>query len=102
MLRKTRPCYRPARTRSSSAGAIVRRERTYWGEASMSARSAVNGTFRLIGFIVASVSIEAAALAQAPPTGATMRGDGPPPAAKPFNITRNDPALDQLVASNAK
>jgi gluconolactonase len=31
-----------------------------------------------------------------------MRGDGPPPAAKPFNITRNDPALDQLVAPNAK
>ena len=31
-----------------------------------------------------------------------MRGDGPPPAAKPFNITRSDPALDQVVAPNAK
>jgi gluconolactonase len=31
-----------------------------------------------------------------------MRGDGPAPEAKPFNITRSDPALDALVASNAK
>ena len=31
-----------------------------------------------------------------------MRGDGPAPESKPFNITRLDPALDALVASNAK
>jgi gluconolactonase len=31
-----------------------------------------------------------------------MRGDGPPPAAKPFSITRADPALDAIVASNAE
>ena len=43
------------------------------------------------------------AFAQAPPAAApTMRGDGPAPAAQPFNITRLDPALDALVASNAK
>src|SRR5262245_52169643 len=40
-------------------------------------------------------------LAQAPP-GPTMRGDGPPPAAKPFNIARLDPGLDAVVARNAK
>jgi gluconolactonase len=69
----------------------------------MSARAAaVNGAIRLVGFVVASLSLGAAALAQAPPQGPTMRGDGPPPAAKPFNITRSDPALDQVVAPNAK
>ncbi|HET8699174.1 MAG TPA: SMP-30/gluconolactonase/LRE family protein, partial [Gammaproteobacteria bacterium] len=36
----------------------------------------------------------------APPPG--MRGDGPAPEPKPFNITRLDPALDALVARNAK
>ncbi|HEX5046827.1 MAG TPA: SMP-30/gluconolactonase/LRE family protein [Gammaproteobacteria bacterium] len=36
----------------------------------------------------------------APPPG--MRGDGPAPQSKPFNITRLDPALDALVAPNAK
>jgi len=30
-----------------------------------------------------------------------MRGDGPAPAPKPFSITRSDPALDDIVASNA-
>ena len=36
----------------------------------------------------------------APPPG--MRGDGPAPEPKPFNVTRLDPALDALVAPNAK
>ncbi len=31
-----------------------------------------------------------------------MRGDGPPPAPQPFSITRADPALDAIVARNAK
>ena len=35
-----------------------------------------------------------------PPAG--MRGDGPPPESKPFNIARLDPALDALVAANTK
>ena len=30
-----------------------------------------------------------------------MRGDGPPPAAAPFSITRTDPALDAIVAPDA-
>jgi gluconolactonase len=37
-----------------------------------------------------------------PPAGPTMRGDGPPPTPKPFNIGRADPALDALVARDAK
>ncbi len=38
-----------------------------------------------------------------PPGIGMMRGDGPPPPAeRPFSITRLDPALDELVAGNAK
>jgi len=53
--------------------------------------------------IVAAFAI-ATAFAQAPgaPNVALMRGDGPPPEAKPFSITRNDPALDQIIAPDAK
>jgi gluconolactonase len=32
----------------------------------------------------------------------SMRGDGPPPAPKPFSITRGDPGLDAVIARNAK
>jgi gluconolactonase len=31
-----------------------------------------------------------------------MRGDGPAPDPKPFSITRSDPALDQIIAPDAK
>ena len=31
-----------------------------------------------------------------------MRGDGPAPEAKPFSITRSDPALDAIIAPDAK
>lgn len=31
-----------------------------------------------------------------------MRGDGPPPEAKPFSITRLDPALDDIIAPDAR
>lgn len=53
--------------------------------------------------IVATFTI-ATAFAQTPgtPSVALMRGDGPPPEAKPFSITRNDPALDQIIAPDAK
>src|SRR4051812_18640444 len=44
-----------------------------------------------------------AAFAQPPPsTAPQMRGDGPPPKAVPFNITRSDAGLDAVVAQNAK
>ena len=42
----------------------------------------------------------APALAQRGPV-AQMRGDGPPPEAKPFSITRSDPALDAIIAPDA-
>ena len=35
------------------------------------------------------------------PSGPQMRGDGPAPASKPFNITRVDPALDAIISPNA-
>ena len=38
-----------------------------------------------------------------PPGDGGMRGDGPPPPAdKPFSITKLDPALDELIAPDAK
>jgi gluconolactonase len=43
-----------------------------------------------------------AAGAQRPPAGPQMRGDGPAPAPKPFSITRVDPALDAVIAPDAK
>ena len=37
-----------------------------------------------------------------PPAEPQMRGDGPSPTAKPFNITRADPELDTVVSPKAK
>jgi gluconolactonase len=42
------------------------------------------------------------AQAQRGPAEPQMRGDGPSPAAKPFSITRADPALDQIISPDAK
>jgi gluconolactonase len=39
--------------------------------------------------------------AQRGPAVRQMRGDGPPPDAAPFSITRSDPALDAIVAPDA-
>jgi gluconolactonase len=51
---------------------------------------------------VTIVIVAAGAQAQRGPAGPQMRGDGPPPQAKPFSITRNDPALDQIISPDAK
>ena len=49
------------------------------------------------------MSLSGAALSQpAAPPAPNMRGDGPAPAAKPFSMTRSDPALDAIVARNAE
>ena len=40
--------------------------------------------------------------AQRGPVVPQMRGDGPPPEAKPFSITKNDPALDDIIAPDAQ
>jgi gluconolactonase len=42
------------------------------------------------------------ATSQPAPTQPQMRGDGPPPQAKDFSITRADPALDALISPHAK
>ena len=53
-------------------------------------------------YVLAIAAVSAGSvLAQSATPAPTMRGDGPAPAAKPFNITRSDPALDEVVASNA-
>ena len=36
------------------------------------------------------------------PPGPSMRGDGPPPAARPFSITRSDPGLDAVVSRGSR
>src|ERR1700751_5129139 len=53
--------------------------------------------------LLAIISIAVAPLqAQRGPATPQMRGDGPAPEAKPFSITRTDPALDQIIAPDAK
>ncbi len=52
--------------------------------------------------IVVLAIMSASAHAQGGPPGPQMRGDGPPPQARPFSITREDPALDQIIAPDAK
>src|SRR5215813_1004622 len=51
--------------------------------------------------LLAIISV-AVAQAQRGPVVPQMRGDGPPPEAKPFSITKNDPALDDIIASDAQ
>ena len=48
--------------------------------------------------LVMGTGIVPVALSQQP----SMRGDGPAPDPRPFSITRNDPGLDQLIATGAK
>jgi gluconolactonase len=50
-------------------------------------------------FVAAAPGALSAQTGTPPPS---MRGDGPAPASKPFNITRSDPGLDAVVAANAK
>ena len=60
---------------------------------------------RFAGFsIMPLAALSAAAVFAQPPasTAPQMRGDGPPPADKPFNITRSDAGLDAVVARNTK
>jgi gluconolactonase len=55
--------------------------------------------------VIAALSAGAASAQptpSAPAPAPSMRGDGPAPAAKPFSITRADPALDALVDPNAE
>jgi gluconolactonase len=56
----------------------------------------------IAALVACMVSAAAGAQAPATPPQPAMRGDGPPPAAQPFSITRADPALDALVDPRAK
>jgi gluconolactonase len=56
---------------------------------------------RAISTLIIGVAA-ADAHAQRGPAGPQMRGDGPPPESRPFSITRSDPALDQIIAPDAK
>jgi gluconolactonase len=51
-----------------------------------------------LGLLVTAVEAQPPGAPSAP----TMRGDGPAPEAKPFSVTRTDPAIDALVARNAR
>jgi gluconolactonase len=53
-------------------------------------------------FAAAALAAALAASGAHAQDGPAMRGDGPPPAAQPFSVTRSDPGLDALVARNAK
>jgi gluconolactonase len=55
----------------------------------------------VMGIVLVSLSV-ADLQAQRGPSGPQMRGDGPAPEAKPFSITKLDPALDRIVAPGAK
>jgi gluconolactonase len=53
--------------------------------------------------VLAAMAVSVVSLsAQGRPPVPGMRGDGPAPAPKPFSITRSDPALDAVVAPDAK
>src|SRR5688500_9660222 len=57
---------------------------------------------QILNTVITCMLAATALSAQNAPPGPTMRGDGPAPAAKPFNITRSDPALDAIVSPNAR
>jgi gluconolactonase len=58
---------------------------------------------RLLVTLVAAATLATTVLsAQSGTPPPSMRGDGPAPASKPFNITRSDPGLDQVVAADTK
>src|SRR5262245_20637052 len=56
----------------------------------------------LVALVVAAALTTAVLSAQSVPPAPSMRGDGPAPAPKPFNITRSDPGLDAVVDGNTK
>ena len=57
---------------------------------------------RLLAAALLAALATASISAQTATPQPTMRGDGPAPASKPFNITRSDPALDAIVAADTK
>jgi gluconolactonase len=56
----------------------------------------------LSGCALTIVAVSAIAHAQRGAATPQMRGDGPAPDARPFSITRTDPALDAIISPDAK
>ena len=52
--------------------------------------------------VAAAMLATAAFAAQSGTPPPSMRGDGPAPASKPFDITRSDPGLDAVADGNTK
>ncbi|MEP7245217.1 MAG: SMP-30/gluconolactonase/LRE family protein [Gammaproteobacteria bacterium] len=59
----------------------------------------VSVSVTIAAFVACAISATAGAQM---PTGPQMRGDGPPPAATQFTITREDARLDELIDPKAK
>jgi gluconolactonase len=62
----------------------------------------MKNAFRLGGCAALIIAAATNALAQRGTPTPQMRGDGPAPEAKPFSITREDPALDEVISPDAK
>ena len=58
--------------------------------------------FARAAFACAAGMIFASMATAQPAPGPAMRGDGPPPAARPFSVTRSDPGLDAIVPRGAR
>src|SRR5262245_22630490 len=56
----------------------------------------------VVALAVAGALVTAVLSAQSGTPAPSMRGDGPAPAPKPFNITRADPGLDAIVDANTQ
>jgi gluconolactonase len=57
---------------------------------------------RILAGLAALAVMGGVSAAQPAPPQPAMRGDGPPPPARPFSVTRSDPALDAIVPPGAK
>ena len=53
-------------------------------------------------WLIAAVLAAGSVAAAQPAPGPQMRGDGPPPQARPFSVTRSDPGLDAIVPPGAR
>src|SRR4051794_30619647 len=85
----TRDVVRPRARRLRNTGASLLPERLQFAP-------------KLGAGLLTALLTTASAFAQAPAAATPkMRGDGPPPEAQPFSITREDPALDEIVDAHA-
>ena len=89
-------------TASFLAGAITIAQDAGAGQVCARLRAMKNPVLRGTCCVLLGVGVAATAPAQTPTPAPQMRGDGPPPLAQSFSITRVDPALDALVSPHAR